>query len=191
MLAAIVLSAGKSERMGSPKALLQFRGRTFLATILDAIDSAGIRTVIVVAGHHYHRIATAFPDAPVIFNVNYEQGMSTSVQAGIRTLPPGLSGAAVFLVDHPLIDAKTIEILMSRLKAGHIVVPIHEGRRGHPVVFAADLFDEILALPPDLGLNTVVRKTRDRVLEVPVEDPGVIRDIDTPDQFAALLGEEQ
>jgi CTP:molybdopterin cytidylyltransferase MocA len=93
--------------MGSPKALLQFRGRTFLATILDAIDSAGIRTVIVVAGHHYHRIATAFPDAPVIFNANYEQGMSTSVQAGIRTLPPGLSGAAVFLVDHPLIDAKT------------------------------------------------------------------------------------
>ena len=191
MIAAIVLSGGKSVRMGSPKALLQFRGQTFLARILQAIDASGIQTVIVVAGPHYDLIATAFPDARVVFNPDHEQGMSTSVQTGIRALPPGLRGAAIFLVDHPLIDQETIDRLITQLKPGHIVVPVHAGRRGHPVVFAADLFDEILALSPDQGLNTVVRNARDRVLEIPVESAGVLRDIDTPDQFARLLGEEQ
>jgi len=191
MIGAIVLCAGKSERMGSPKALLEFRGQTFLSTILRAIDASGIKTVVVVAGHHYDRILTAFPDLPVVLNPDYEQGMSTSVQAGIRALPRGLGGTAVFLVDHPVIDQRTIEVLVSRLKPGHIVVPVHQGRRGHPVVFAADLFDEILGLSPDQGLNTFVKKVPDRVLEVAVESSGVLMDIDTPDQFARLVGEDQ
>ena len=191
MVAAIILSAGKSERMGSPKALLHFRGQTFLATILTAIASAPIDQVVVVAGHHFDRISAAFPDIPVLFNPNYEQGMSTSVQAGIRALPEGLDGAAVFLVDHPVIARGTINALVDRLVPGSIVVPVCAGRRGHPVVFAADLFEEILTLSPDQGLNTVVKRNRARVVEVIVEDEGVLRDIDTPEQFARLLGENQ
>ena len=100
MVAAIILSAGKSERMGSPKALLQYRGQSFLATILSAIASAGLEPAIVVAGHHYDAISRAFPNIQIAFNPNYEQGMSTSVQASIRALPGGLDGAALFLVDH-------------------------------------------------------------------------------------------
>jgi len=193
MIAAIVLSAGKSERMGSPKALLEFRGQTFLATILAAIASARMASVVVVAGHHYDRIVHAFPNARVVFNPNYEQGMSTSVQAGIRSLSdgPGIDGAAIFLVDHPIIDRQTIDALAARLSPGRIVVPLCEGRRGHPVLFAADLFAEILELAPDQGLNTVVKRNRDRVVEVTVDNPGVLRDIDTPEQFARLLGEDQ
>jgi len=191
MIAAIVLSAGKSERMGSPKALLEYRGKTFLATILAAIASARLSSVVVVAGHHYDRIVRAFPNARVAFNPNYEQGMSTSVQAGIRALPDGLDGAAIFLVDHPIIDRQTIEALVAQLSSGRIVVPVYEGRRGHPVLFAADLFAEILELSPDQGLNTVVKRNRDRVVEVIVENPGVLRDIDTPEQFARLLGDDQ
>ena len=194
MIAAIVLSAGKSERMGSPKALLEFRGQTFLATILAAIASARMSSVVVVAGHHYDRIVRAFPNARVAFNPNYEQGMSTSVQVGIRALlegPDRVDGAAIFLVDHPIIDRQTIDALTARLLPGRIVVPLCEGRRGHPVLFAADLFAEILELAPDQGLNTVVKRNRDRVVEVIVENPGVLRDIDTPEQFARLLGEDQ
>jgi molybdenum cofactor cytidylyltransferase len=191
MIAAIVLSAGKSERMGSPKALLEYRGQTFLATILAAIASARMASVVVVAGHHYDRIVRAFPNARVAFNPNYEQGMSTSVQVGIRSLPDGVDGAAIFLVDHPMIDRQTIEALAARLEPGRIVVPLHEDRRGHPVLFAADLFAEILELAPDQGLNTVVKRIRDRVVEVIVDNPGVLRDIDTPEQFARLLGEDQ
>jgi molybdenum cofactor cytidylyltransferase len=197
MIAAIVLSAGKSERMGSPKALLEYRGQTFLATILAAIASARMASVVVVAGHHYDRIVRVFPNARVAFNPNYEQGMSTSVQVGIRALaegpdgPSGVDGAAIFLVDHPMIDRQTIEALAAHLSPGRIVVPVHEGRRGHPVLFAADLFAEILELTPDQGLNTVVKRNRDRVVEVIVENPGVLCDIDTPEQFARLLGEDQ
>lgn len=191
MVAAIVLSGGKSERMGSPKALLQYRGQTFLETILAAIASARLAPAIVVAGHHYDLISKSFPDIQIEFNPNYNQGMSTSVQTGIRALPAGLDGAAVFLVDHPMVDRQTIDVLVSRLAPGRIVVPVHDGRRGHPVVFAAELFEEILALPPDQGLNTIVRRQQERVTEVFVENEGVLRDIDTPEQFARLLGENQ
>jgi molybdenum cofactor cytidylyltransferase len=191
MVAAIILSAGKSERMGSPKALLQYRGQSFLATILAAIASARLAPAIVVAGHHLDVISKAFPDIQIAFNPNYEQGMSTSVQAGIRALPDGLDGAAVFLVDHPMVDRQTIDALVARLAPGRIIVPVHDGRRGHPVIFAAELFDEILALPSDQGLNFVVRRQPERVVEVFVENAGVLRDIDTPEQFARLLGENQ
>jgi molybdenum cofactor cytidylyltransferase len=189
LIAAIVLSAGKSERMGHPKALLLYRGRTFLAHILDAIGSSRIEHTVVVVGHHRDAIQKALPLKHVVFNPNYEQGMSTSVQAGLRALPPGVTGAALFLVDHPLIEAVTIDALLDKLQPGRIVLPVHNGRRGHPVVFAVELFDEILQLSADEGLNTVVRREPGRVIEVPVAAPGILRDIDTPDQFAKLLAE--
>ncbi|HET9129615.1 MAG TPA: nucleotidyltransferase family protein [Terriglobia bacterium] len=191
MIAAIILSGGKSERMGSPKALLQFRGQSFLETILTSVTSSGLAPEIVVAGHHYDVISKSFPDLQIVFNPNHTLGMSTSVQAGIRALPEGLEGAAIFLVDHPMVDRQTIDLLIARLAPGRIVVPVHDGRRGHPVVFSAELFEEILALPPDQGLNTVVRRQPGRVIEVFVENAGVLRDIDTPEQFARLLGENQ
>jgi len=191
MVGAIILSAGKSERMGSPKALLEYRGQSFLSTILAAVASAQMAPAIVVAGHHYDAISRAFPNNQVVFNPNYEKGMSTSVQAGIRALPAGLDGAAVFLVDHPMIDRQTIDALVDRLAPGRIIVPVHDGRRGHPVIFAPELFDEILDLSSEQGLNSVVRKLPERVVEVFVENAGVLRDIDTPEQFARLLGEDQ
>lgn len=191
MVGAIILSAGKSERMGSPKALLQYRGQSFLATILAAVASARMAPAIVVAGHHYDAISRAFPNNQIVFNPSYEYGMSTSVQAGIRALPAGLDGTAVFLVDHPMIDRQTIDALVDRLAPGRIVVPVHNGRRGHPVIFAAEIFDEILDLSSEQGLNSVVKRLPERVVEVFVENAGVLRDIDTPEQFARLLGEDQ
>ena len=177
--------------MGRPKALLQFRGQSFLSTILAAIESCRLEPVIIVAGYHYDVVAKTFPNQKVIFNPDYELGMSTSAKAGIGLLPPNVDGAALFLVDHPLIDRETISALIRQVKPGRIIVPVFEGRRGHPVVFAADLFPEVLELPSDQGLNTVVKRNRDRVVEVVVGNAGVLRDIDTPEQLAELLGEEQ
>src|SRR5262245_54890851 len=98
MISAIVLAAGKSERMGSPKALLTYRGRTFLENILAAISESSIQNPVVVVGHHRNEIAARMNLPNVIFNPNYEQGMITSFQAGIRALPPGTAGALLFLV---------------------------------------------------------------------------------------------
>jgi molybdenum cofactor cytidylyltransferase len=116
--------------------------------------------------------------------------MSTSIQAGIRALPAGAAGAVLFLVDHPLIQATTIEKLLEHFGSGGIVVPAYQGRRGHPVLFSADVLREILDLEPGKGANTVVWKNSARVTEVAVDDSGIVRDIDTPEDFAALIRED-
>jgi molybdenum cofactor cytidylyltransferase len=176
---------------GRPKALLKFKGKTFLEHVLDAIARAGITSTAVVVGHHRDEITSALSLPFFVFNPNYEQGMSTSVQAGIRALPSETTATGIFLVDQPLIDAETITLLKARVSAGRIVLPFYDGHRGHPVFFASDVFGEILGLRPDQGLNTVVRRTPGRVIEVPVVDAGVLRDIDTPEEFENLLQESQ
>jgi molybdenum cofactor cytidylyltransferase len=186
MLGAIVLAAGKSERMGFPKALLRLGGQAFLERILHAIAASPIERTVVVVGRHRDEIHEAFPDQTLIFNPIWQQGMTTSLQAGIRALPDGMDGAALFLVDHPWIESSTIHALLGHLRPGNIVVPVYEGRRGHPVVFSGSVLEEILALGPDTGANTVVRRDPGRVVEVPVEAPGILRDVDTAEQFEAL-----
>ena len=172
---------------GSPKALLRFHGRTFLEHVIGAVSDAEISVTAVVVGHHRREITAAFPTQAFVTNPEYEKGMSTSVQAGIRALPPGIEGAGVFLVDQPCIDAGTILSVARELRPESIVLPTFRGRRGHPVFFAAELFGEILALPSDQGLNAVVRRIPSRVIEVQVSNETVLEDIDTPEQFENLL----
>jgi molybdenum cofactor cytidylyltransferase len=189
MIAAIVLAAGKSERMGRPKALLPFRGTTFLENILNSISRSSIRQTVVVAGHHRDEIAASIHLPDLVFNPDYEQGMITSFQAGIRALPAEALGAVLFLVDHPLVEPSTIDSLIAGFAPGRIVLPVFEGRRGHPVLFAAEVLQEILALPASQGANIVVRKDPSRIVEVPVDAPGILVDIDTPEQFEKLQNE--
>jgi molybdenum cofactor cytidylyltransferase len=186
LLSAIVLAAGKSERMGRPKALLPFRGSTFLRNILDAIARSPIKNTIVVVGHHRQEIASSLDISNLIFNPDYAQGMITSFQAGIRALPPGSAGALLFLVDHPLVETETIHSLVANFAANRIVIPVFNGRRGHPVLFAAEILQEILALPASQGANIVVRKDPKRIIEVTVDAPGILVDIDTPEDFEKL-----
>jgi molybdenum cofactor cytidylyltransferase len=189
VISAIVLAAGKSERMGRAKALLPFRGRTFLESILDAISHTSIEDTFVVLGHHRDEIERTLKLPSVIFNPNYEQGMITSFQAGIRALSWDASGAILFLVDHPVVESATIEAMIMNLAPNRIVIPTFEGRRGHPVLFASEVLEEILALPSSEGANIVVRKDPARIFEVPVSAPGILVDIDTPEQYDKLREE--
>ena len=189
MISAIVLAAGKSERMGRPKALLPFRGRTFLGNILDAISHTSIEDTFVVLGHHRAEIEQSLSLPSVVFNPNYEQGMITSFQAGVRALSWDASGAFLFLVDHPVVEPATIEAMIMNLAPNRIVLPTFEGRRGHPVLFSSEVLEEILALPSTEGANIVVRKNPARIVEVPVSTPGILVDIDTPEQFEKLREE--
>jgi molybdenum cofactor cytidylyltransferase len=186
VISAIVLSAGKSERMGKPKALLQYRGRTFLENILDAISRSSIKHTTIVIGHHRDDITARVNVPNLVFNPNYEQGMVTSFQTGIRALPPDSAGAVLFLVDHPVVDPATIDALVKEFAPNRIVIPVFNGRRGHPVLFAAEVLEEILALPPSQGANIVVRKDPGRIVEVPVNSPGILVDVDTPEDFEKL-----
>jgi molybdenum cofactor cytidylyltransferase len=172
--------------MGRPKALLPFRGSTFLENILDAIASAPIENTVVVVGHHRQEILSRLGIPNLVFNPDYEQGMITSFQTGIRSLPPDSEGAFLFLVDHPLVDAATINALLANFAANKIIIPVFNGRRGHPVLFSAEILQEILALPPSQGANIVVRKDPARIVEVVVDSPGILVDIDTPEDFEKL-----
>jgi molybdenum cofactor cytidylyltransferase len=175
--------------MGRPKALLPFRDRTFLENILDAISKTAIQGVCVVLGHHRKEIEERLSLPFAVFNADYEKGMVTSLQAGIRALNKDVSGAFLFLVDHPVVDPLTIEAMMQRLSPDRIVVPVFEGRRGHPVLFGSGILQEILDLPSSQGANIVVRKDPGRIVEVAVNAPGILVDIDTPEDFEKLRSE--
>jgi molybdenum cofactor cytidylyltransferase len=187
LIAAIVLAAGKSERMGKPKALLPLRGKTFVDNILDAISHSSIQHKVVVVGHHRVEIEKHLgASVKLVFNPNYEQGMTTSFQAGIRALPKEITGAVLFLVDHPIVDFGTIESLIANVSPHRIVLPVFDGRRGHPVLFGSAVLEEILALTASQGANIVVRKDPDRIVQVPVNTPGILVDVDTPEDFQKL-----
>ena len=178
--------------MGSPKALLPFRQRTFLENILDAISRSSIEHTVVVVGHHRNEIQGRVPPGTnVVYNPDYEQGMITSFQTGIRALPPDTRAAMLFLVDHPVVEPETIDALIANSSADRIVLPAFEGRRGHPVLFGTNILKEILALRQSEGANIVVRKDPNRIIQVPVNSPGILIDIDTPDDFQKLQNEHE
>jgi molybdenum cofactor cytidylyltransferase len=188
-VAAIVLAGGESRRMGFPKALLAIEGHTFVEHILAAFAASRVERVYVVVGCHRDRILATVDLAParVVYNAQWEQGQLSSLIAGLRALPAGQYDAFLMaLVDHPFVDPAVVDALIAAYEATGraIVVPVHEGRRGHPVLFAARLIPELLSAPLDQGARAVVRAHAAEVLEIPAPAPGILADIDTPALYA-------
>ena len=181
MIGAIVLAAGSSSRMGRSKAMLTMgpRGRTFVDAITQTLGAAGVAAVRVV-------VAPGLEPLPPggVMNPDPSAGMLSSVQCGLRAFPEDVDAVLVWPVDHPLVERDTVVAMIAafRREKAPIVVPTHEGRRGHPVLFAACLIPELLAADPSYGARAVVHAHDDR-LELAVADPGVIADIDTPEEY--------
>jgi molybdenum cofactor cytidylyltransferase len=195
MIAAIIPAGGASERMGAPKALLPYRGRTFLQAILDACGALGLERRLVVLGYDADKILTGIDlsAATVLRNPLPETGPLGSIQAGIEAvLNHPVEGVLVWHVDRPHVAISTVQALLDRFREGGepIVVPSHEGRRGHPVIFGREVFEELLAAPEDQGARAVVRSDPSRLALVPVDDPAVSEDIDTPEAYRSLLRRE-
>lgn len=182
MVAAIVLAAGASSRMGQPKALLQLAGRTCLEWVVSALGDSGVQPIHVVVGAERDRIAAAVPPpATTIANLAWQRGRTGSVKTGLRQVPLD-EEVLVWPVDHPLASAGTVRTLL-KARGAEIRVPVHDGRRGHPTLFSARMRPEILALADDQPLRDVLHRDEKRVLEVPVDDPGVLLNLDTPDDL--------
>ena len=195
MIAAIIPAGGASERMGAPKALLPYRGSTFLQTILDACRATGLQQRLVVLGSDADKILAGMDlgDVTVLRNPLPESGPIGSIRAGVEAvLNHPVEGVLVWHVDRPHVATATIEALLDRFRRGAepIVVPGYGGRRGHPVVFGRPVFEELLAAPEGEGARAVVRADPSRVAIVPVEDPAVTEDIDTPEAYRDLLRRE-
>jgi molybdenum cofactor cytidylyltransferase len=207
MLTAVILAAGESSRMGSPKALVPFQGRTFLDHLLGVAHSptkpeiSGIR---VVLGSHAGEITSALGLDPgmVVLNPDWGRGQLSSIQAAIRSIdaagstkarhpdPDKTDGIILFLVDHPLISASLVAHLVAEFhKSGRpIVVPTFRGRRGHPVIFASRLYQELLDAPAEQGARAVVWAHAAEVLEVPTDEEGVLLNLNDPDALRRALG---
>jgi len=178
--------------MGRDKALLPFRGSTFLNHLVSLLLPR-VRPLAIVLGHHAEAIRETIvpsgdPDLRVVTNPRYKQGMLTSLQAGIRALPVDIPAALFTLVDHPAVNEATIDRLLreSGDTGAPVVVPRYRGERGHPVVVSRSVLDGILALPPDGSAKTVIREHRPETHFVDVDDPGVVTDVDLPGEYEAL-----
>jgi len=186
-VAAILLAAGKSSRMGSCKQLLPLGGGTVIARCLDALVTGGAGEIVVVVSQEGNEVAAAACAYPVRIVVNPESGgdMASSVRAGRDALPAGVSGVIVFLCDYPLVSPGTITSLIVGHGAspGSIIIPCHGERRGHPLLFPREILDE---LGPELTLRDLVRLDPGRIRHLEVPDPGVLIDMDTPDDYRRI-----
>jgi len=198
MLAAVVLSGGASSRMGSPKALLAYQGRPFLEHLLDVTVHPKIGIRRVVLGAHAEPIAKSIALAAdeIVINDEWESGQLSSIQAAIRSLPAkkglsakeglpdGTDGLLLCLIDHPLISKSLVNELIEVFYASScakIVLPLYEGRRGHPVIFPATLYQELLQAPADKGARAVVwAQSPAGILEVPTNEEGCVLNLNDP-----------
>ena len=180
---AIILAAGKSERMGTNKLLLPFHGKPMINTVIDNVIQSGVNHIMVVLGAFREDMITAIEKLPVIqcYNADFEIGMFTSVQCGFRNMPSTTDAAIVFLGDQPMIPGEVTRRIIqayTQSKKG-ILIPVYNGRRGHPLLIDKKYASTIAALGPDEGLRNLFVKYTDDIQEVEVPAPGILRDIDT------------
>lgn len=185
--AGLILAAGESTRMGSPKALLPFRGETFLDRLIG-LFSQFCAPVVVVVGYDAERIRSGVKNPErVVFaeNKDYLAGQLSSMQCGLRSIPDSAEGVLFTLVDHPNVLPSTIQALLDR--PALLAIPSFEGRRGHPIYFHRDLVPEFLTLPADSQAKLVVSRHTADIRYVEVDDPGILSDIDDPAAYRRLL----
>ncbi|GGK17806.1 nucleotidyltransferase family protein [Salinarimonas ramus] len=190
-VAAIVLAAGLGSRFGeAPKVLARLGGTALVRRVAEAACASRADSVVVVIGRAGAEVRAALDGLPVSFveNADYAQGLSTSLKAGFAALPVDASGALVCLGDMPLLEPDILDALIAaheRVPDAAAIVPVHEGRRGNPVLIARRLAPEIAALDGDRGAGGILL-ARDDVVELPFADDRILVDVDTPEALAAL-----
>ncbi len=182
-VAAIVLAAGESRRFGSPKQLLPWRETTLLEHTVDTVLRSSVQETLVVVGHRADQIGTLLQNRPIslVVNEDWQEGLSSSVQAGLQALSARYEACLFVLGDQPNVTADLINNMLERYHRtlATIVAPSYRGRRGNPVLFSRSLFPELMSLQGDKGGREVVLRHQEDVETVEVEEDDIFLDIDT------------
>jgi molybdenum cofactor cytidylyltransferase len=191
-LAAVVLAAGESRRMGRPKQLLPFGEQTILERVVDTLLSAGVGEVVVVLGHEADRVRPVLGKRPVkaVINDAYRQGMLSSVKCGVRAVGRDYDAVLFALGDQPHIECAVVSEVIRAYRTGHagIVIPRYGAKKGHPIIINLQKYRQaILNLSEDVGLNALMQEHGDDVCLIDVATEDIIRDIDVPEDYTREL----
>jgi molybdenum cofactor cytidylyltransferase len=188
-VAAILLAAGRSERMGAFKPLLPFGETTVIRTCIQNLRAAGVEDIMVVLGHRAGELQRTVSDLDLRFATNSDptSEMSASIACGIRESLSQTRASLIALTDHPAVPSDVIRAIVSEWASGEkLVVPEFEGRGGHPVLVDLSFSEELLNLHPCGGLRAFLKAHHEQVRRLPVNSPFIARDMDTWDDYRAL-----
>ena len=188
-VAAIILAAGQSKRMGAFKPLLPFGKQSVIKSCIKYLEDGGVESIVVVLGHRSDDVRKHLADTSVsfAFNPDPQSEMGASIAAGVGELPSNARATLIALVDYPAIPSSVVSALIAAWAQGsRLVKPTSNGRGGHPVLVDLSLRDELLGLNPKLGLKGLFDKQSGEVNRLEVDSPYIARDIDTWDDYRAL-----
>lgn len=189
-IAAIVLAAGGATRMGELKQLLPLGGQPMVRHTVAAVCNAALAQVVVVGGAQAEAVRSALTGLPVEFVVNpaWTEGMSTSLQAGLRALRPDIQAVFIVLADQPALTPDLLQTLVDRYRStgAPVVVPFYRGQRGNPVLWDRSLFAELLTVAGDQGGRVLLGRYEAAMERVELDDPAITLDVDTPQDYQNL-----
>ena len=189
-IASIVLAAGRSSRMGPRNKLLEpVSGEPMVRRVAAVAIAGGAQPVIVVTGHEAASVGAALHGlgVTVILNLEYADGLSTSLRAGVSALPADIDGALILLGDMPEVEASVLSLLMSSFTGmSAICVPVRHGRRGNPVLWGSRYFPEMMELTGDFGAKPLMSRHEVQLIEVEVATDSIFYDVDAPEDLARL-----
>jgi molybdenum cofactor cytidylyltransferase len=194
-IAALVLAAGRSTRMGgSNKLVAEIGGKPLVRIAAEQALASRAKPIIVVTGHEHERVEAALAGLPVriVYNPDFAQGLGSSLRTGVAAVPPEADGAIVCLGDMPQVDATLINRLIAAFdpdKGALAVMPTIEGRRGNPVLWSRRFFPDLMAIEGDVGARNLITRYGEAVVEVPVTGTAALVDIDTPDALSGVKAE--
>ena len=190
-VSAVILAAGTSSRMGQAKQLLALGESTVLAQTLAHVQAAALHEIILVLGASAEAIRRQLPSAQqlkIVVNQVYQQGIASSLRTGLSAVDPHSDAALIILGDQPFIRPQTLDRIVEeyRRSQAQIVIPVHQGQRGNPVLLDSSVFAEVMALQGDVGSRAIFAKHLDRTVNVELEDKAILLDLDDPADYQRL-----